>query len=305
MNDTRPPLPLNPLRAFAVASRHRSFTAAARELGVTQVAVSRQIALLEDYLGVQLFERDSRSARLTDIGRAFGQEILEHFEGLERATARLLNVERANTIQLRVYPTVAHFWLLPRLSRFTLQFPGLRVRLDTRVEPLDFRGTQLDVAIQLGNGPWRDARARKLFDERVDVVCSPVYAARTAPLDAAEHVGKGELLHSRYRRRAWEQWAQAKKVSLDHLRGIEYDSSLLTYSAAAQGFGLAVGQIDLLAGELAAERLVAPLNQPVLTGQAFHVIWPTTLSVSTKTRKFIDWLLLEAGERPEFFRQQG
>ena len=304
MNGTRPPLPLNPLRAFAVASRHRSFTAAARELGVTQVAVSRQIALLEDYLGVQLFERDSRSARLTDIGRAFGQEIFEHFEGLERATARLLNVERTNTVHLRVYPTVAHFWLLPRLSRFTSQFPGLRVRLDTRVEPLDFRGTQLDVAIQLGNGPWRDARARKLFDERVDVVCSPGYAAEIAPLDSAEHVGKGELLHSRYRRRAWEQWAQVRKVPLDYLRGIEYDSSLLTYSAAAQGFGLAIGQIDLLANELAAERLVAPIDQPVLTGQAFHVIWPTTLSVNTKTRKFIDWLLLEAGEAPEFFRKQ-
>jgi LysR family transcriptional regulator, glycine cleavage system transcriptional activator len=298
-------LPLNPMRAFAVASRHRSFTAAAKELGVTQVAVSRQIALLEDYLGVQLFERDSRSARLTDIGRAYGQEISAHFEGLERATARLLNIERSNTIQLRIYPSVAHFWLLPRLAQFTTQFPGLRVRLDTRVEPLDFRGTQLDLAIQLGHGPWREGRSRKLLDERVDVVCAPEYAARIAPLTRAADVGKGDLLHSRYRRRAWEHWAERQNVTLDHMRGVEYDSSLLTYSAAAQGFGLAIGQIDLLAGELAAGRLVAPLNAPILTGQAFHVIWPTTLSVSTKTRKFIDWLLQEAGEPPEFFRKVG
>jgi LysR family transcriptional regulator, glycine cleavage system transcriptional activator len=296
-------LPLNPMRAFAVASRHRSFTAAAKELGVTQVAVSRQIALLEDYLGVQLFERDSRSARLTDIGRAFGQDISAHFDGLERATARLLQVERSNTIQLRVYPSVAHYWLLPRLAQFTARFPGLRVRLDTRVEPLDFRGTQLDLAIQLGSGPWREGRARKLFDERIDVVCAPSYATKTAPLASAADVVKGELLHSRYRRRAWEQWADSQGLRLDHLRGMEYDSSLLTYSAAAQGFGLAMGQVDLLAGELGAGRLVAPLNAPILTGQAFHVIWPTTLSVSTKTRKFIDWLLQEAGESPEFFRK--
>jgi LysR family transcriptional regulator, glycine cleavage system transcriptional activator len=298
-------LPLNPMRAFAVASRHRSFTAAAKELGVTQVAVSRQIALLEDYLGVQLFERDSRSARLTDIGRAYGQEISPHFEGLERATARLLNVERSNTLQLRIYPSMAHFWLLPRLAQFTAQFPGLRVRLDTRVEPLDFRGTQLDLAIQLGHGPWREGRSRKLFDERVDVVCAPAYATQIGPLATVQDVSRGALLHSRYRRRAWEQWADSQGVPLDHMRGVDYDSSLLTYSAAAQGFGLAIGQIDLLAGALAAGRLIAPLNRPILTGQAFHVVWPTTLSVSTKTRKFIDWLLQEAGEQPEFFRKAG
>ena len=292
------------MRAFAVASRHRSFTAAARELGVTQVAVSRQIALLEDYLGIQLFERDSRSARLTDIGRAFGQEISEHFEGLERATARLLQVERANTIQLRIYPSVAHYWLLPRLARFTDQFPGLRIRLDTRVEPLDFRGTQLDLAIQLGGGPWRDARSRKLFDERVDVVCSPEYAAKVGPLRIAADVEQAELLHSRYRRRAWEQWADHQGIRIDHRQGVDFDSSLLTYSAASQGFGLAIGQIDLLADELAAGRLVTPFTRPMLTGQAFHIVWPTTLSVSTKTRKFIDWLLSEAGEAPEFFRKR-
>ncbi|WP_274574735.1 LysR substrate-binding domain-containing protein [Sulfitobacter sp. PR48] len=296
-------MPLNPMRAFAVASRHRTFTAAAQELGVTQVAISRQIALLEDYLGVPLFDRDGRSAKLTDIGRAYGQEIAMHFEGLETATARLLNIETANTIQLRIYPSVAHYWLLPRLSRFTDQYPGLRVRMDTQVAPLDFRGTQLDVAIQLGTSPLRDARSRKLFDERVDVVCAPAYATRMGPFVEPQAVAGGDLLHSHYRRRAWDDWARACDVALDQASGIEFDSSLLTYSAAAQGFGLAIGQVDLLAGELAAGRLVAPLNQPVLTGQAFHVVWPTTLSVSTKTRRFIDWLLKEAGEMPEFFKR--
>ncbi|MCG6904969.1 MAG: LysR family transcriptional regulator [Rhodobacter sp.] len=298
-------LPLNPMRVFAVASRHRTFTAAAQELGVTQVAISRQIALLEDYLGVQLYDRDGRSARLTDIGRAFGQEIAEHFDGLETATARLLDLEKANTLHLRVYPSVAHFWLLPRLARFTDQHPGLRVRMDTRVTPLDFRGTQLDVAIQLGTGPWREARSRVLFEERVDVVCAPEYSARLGPFAKVQDVARGALLHSRYRRRAWETWAAQQNVGIDHLTGIEYDSSLLTYSAAAQGFGLAIGQVDLLAGELAAGRLVAPLDQPILTGQAFHVVWPTTLSVSTKTRRFIDWLLKESGQSPEFFRKLG
>lgn len=305
MNGALRQLPLNPMRAFAVASRHRTFTAAAQELGVTQVAISRQIALLENYLGVQLFYRDGRSARLTDIGRAYGAEIAELFDGLESVTTRLLHVEQSSTIQLRVYPSFAHFWLLPRLYRFNERHPNLRVRMDTRVAPLDFRGTQLDVAIQLGHDSWREARSRRLFDERIDVVCAPEYADRVGPFVTPTDVNRGELLHSRYRRRAWDIWAKAHHVELDNVVGIEFDSSLLTYSATAQGVGLAVGQVDLLAQELATGRLVAPLNHPVATGQAFHVIWPATLSVSTNTRRFVDWLLEEAGETPEFFRKQG
>jgi LysR family transcriptional regulator, glycine cleavage system transcriptional activator len=301
MANVRKPVPLNPMRSFAVASRHPNFTSAARELGVSQVAVSRQIAILEDYLGVQLFERGNRSARLTDMGRVFGQEIAGLFDEIEVATEQLLQKESGSTIKLRVYPSVAHYWLLPRLKDFYALYPGLRVRLDTRVNPLDFRGTHLDAAIQLGNGMWREARSRKLFDERIDVVGSPSYLDSIGPVRSPEDVRAGELLHSHYRRRAWEQWSAKMGVELDYRQGSEFDSSLLTYSAAAQGFGLAVGQIDLLLDEIEAGGLVAPLQQPLETGLAFHVVWPTNVSVNTKTRRFIDWLLKQAGQSPEFF----
>ena len=169
-------LPLNPLRTFAVASRHRTFTAAARQMGVSQVAVSRQISILEGYLGVRLFERSARAVKLTQAGRAFGQEVASLFDDLERATVRILNSEAQSTINLRVYPTFAHHWLLPRLATFTTAHPEYRVRFDTTVEPLDFRGTHLDAAVQLGHGTWREAKSRKLFDE---VVRSNTSASRT------------------------------------------------------------------------------------------------------------------------------
>lgn len=302
MEEPRLKLPLNPLRAFALASRHKTFTAAAREMGVTQVAISRQIAILEDYLNVRLFERGTRSARLTEVGRALGFEVARIFDDLETATQRILARESDRTVQLRVYPSVAHHWLLPRLQDFVARHPDLRVRLDTAVEPLDFRGAYLDAAIQLGMGGWRDAKSRKIFDEEVDVVCSPAFLAGH-PLRGPGDVAGAELLHSRYRRRAWEDWAAASGVEIPHREGLEFDSSLLTYSAAQQGFGLAIGQIRLLERDLAEGRLVAPLNRPVKTGAAFHVIWPTTLSVAEKTRRFIDWLLEQVGEAPEFFRK--
>lgn len=295
-------LPLNPLRSFAVASRHKTFTAAAQELGVSQVAISRQIAILEDFLDVSLFERGVRSAKLTEVGRAFGLEISGLFDDLERATQRMVSHETEGTVNLRVHPTVAHHWLIPKLSDFIKKHPDIRVRFDTRVEPLDFRGTHLDVALQLGNGDWRDARTRKLWDEEVDVVCSPTYLDAIGGLGGPEDVGKGEILHSRYRRRAWEFWARAANVDLDYNTGTDFESSTLTFSAAQQGLGLAVGQLRILDDLFADGSLVRPLNMRIPTGGAFYVIWPTTVSVSLKTKRFIDWLLEQVDQTREFFK---
>lgn len=302
MDRTYRNLPLNPLRAFAVASRHRTFTAAASQLGVSQVAISRQIATLENYLGVKLFERGSRSAKLTDVGRSFGHKIAELFDELENATQQLVSHENEKAINLRLYPTLAHHWLLPRLADFSAKFPQYQVRLDTVVEPLDFRSTYLDVALQLGYGTWRDAKSRKLFDEVVDVVCSPDYAARHNNFATLQDLNSAELLHARYRRREWEIWASQAGVGIDHRGGMEFDTSLLVYGAAKRGLGLAIGQVDLLRPEIQSGQLIRPLDKPVNTGAAFYLVWPTTKTVSPKTRNLIDWILELAGQRPEFAR---
>lgn len=296
-------LPLNPLRAFAVASQHKTFTSAARYMGVSQVAISRQISTLEDYLGVKLFERGARSVKLTDVGRSLGQEVSVLFEELERATLGVLSEESENTIKLRIYPTFAQHWLLPRLAEFQALYPDYRFRLDTTVEPLDFRGTHLDVAIQLGHGTWRDAKSRKLFEETVDVVCSPDYADRHNGFSEPADLAGAELLHAKYRRKEWEMWTAEAGMDLDGLSGQEFDSSLLVYQAAKHGFGLALGQVDLLSQELRNGELVRPFNRPVETGAVFHVVWPTMKSVSTKTRHFIDWLLDTSGEPRAFFKR--
>ncbi|WP_225027573.1 LysR substrate-binding domain-containing protein [Xinfangfangia pollutisoli] len=302
MQQRRLTLPLNPLRAFAIASRHKTFTAAARELGVSQVAISRQIAILENYLNVSLFERGIRSAKLTEVGRAFGLEISGLFDDLENATQRMINQETQSTVSLRVYPTFAHHWLMPRLADFRARYPDIHIRFDTRVEPLDFRGTHLDVALQLGTGNWRDARYRKLFDEEVDAVCSQGYLDRLDAPPELEKVAEYDLLHARYRRRAWESWAEAVGADISRHRPVEFDTSLLTFSAAEQDFGIAIGQLALLDRAISAGRLVRPFSRPVKTGSAFYVVWPTATSVNAKTRRFIDWLLEQVNLAPEFFK---
>lgn len=289
-------LPLNPLRAFAIASRHRSFTAAARHMGVSQVAISRQIGILEAYLGVKLFERSSHSVKLTDLGRSFGHEIAGLFDGLERVTSRVLADESDATINVRVYPSFLNHWLLPRLSAFGALHPQYRVRFDTTVEPLDFRSTYLDLAIQLGRGAWREAKSQLLFEEHVDAICSPARAEQLARQVAERRIEGTDVLQSKYRREEWGIWAAGTGVALGACNSTEFDSSLLTYSAAKQGFGLAIGQLALLKPELDSGLLVRPFNCEVATGAAFYAVWPTTKSVSLKTRRFIDWLAAVAAE---------
>jgi len=300
MTPTRKTVPLNPLRAFALASRHATFTAAAKEMGVTQVAISRQISILENYLGAQLFERRRQSVKLTPLGRALGQQIAPLFDQIESVTFDVLQAERQQVVNLRAYPTFAYNWLMPKLGAFKQQNPNFDIRLDTTVAPLDFRGTQLDIAIQLGNGDWPGTRARKLFDEYLDAVCSPDYLEAFGNFRTPESLMEANLLHARYRRREWEFWASANNVEVDIQRGYEFQTSLLTYSAAINGLGLAMGQLDLIEEDLKTGKLVRPFQKAIKTGNAFWIVWPSDLSVDAMTRKLIDWVLVCAGQAAEY-----
>jgi LysR family glycine cleavage system transcriptional activator len=303
-------LPLNALRVFGVAARHRSFTAAAQELRVTQVAVSRQIAALESHLGVALFDRGARSARLTDAGRYLAADIAPALDMLDRATDQLMTQERRRVVRLRLYPTFAQHWLLPRLAAFCAAHPDIDLRLDTTVAAPDFRGTDIDLAVQLGHGNWRDARSLRLFGETIDAVCAPAVARGLAGTTGAPvlrpvlgpvlgpwcgpaieaSLAGAVLLHARYRRREWQTWCDAVGATADLRGGMVFDTSLLTYGAARQGLGLALAQIDLLAEDLAAGTLVRPFGRAVATGAAFHVVWPEFRRLSGKARVVIDWL---------------
>lgn len=115
MSFTRRSLPpLNALRAFEVSGRHLNFRAASEELGVTQGAVAQQVRLLEDHLGMALFDRVPRGLALTDQGRAYLADLSRAFDLLTTATDRLQN--RAGVVTISVTPTFATRMLIPQLS---------------------------------------------------------------------------------------------------------------------------------------------------------------------------------------------
>ncbi len=294
-------LPLNPLRTFSVASRHVSFTDAAKTLNVTQVAVSRQVAVLEKYLNTRLFDRDLNSVRLTQTGQALSREIVPLFDEIESSVMRFRDRERKDVVSLFVYPTFCKSWLLPRMVGILGDVPKFSVRFDTRVVPLDFRKELVNAAILLGGGDWPGAKSRLLFPETVDAVCSPDYARRVlGGIEEKKLPTSATLLHAKYRRREWPLWAELAGWAIDKAYSVDFQSSILCYEAAQQGLGLSIAQLPLIEEELTSGRLVQPFHAPQVSGQAFYIVWPTITSVSSATKMFIDRVLHAAGQESEF-----
>lgn len=294
-------LPLNPLRTFCVASRHATFTDAAKTLGVTQVAVSRQVAVLEKYLNTGLFDRDLNSVRLTQAGQNLSRKLVPLFDDIEAIVMQLREWEREDVVSVCVYPTFCKSWLLPRILGILGEKPDFSVRFDTRVVPLDFRKEFVDVAIQLGSGEWPGARSRLLFPEILDAVCSPAYAERIqASAGSKELPHNASILHAKYRKQEWERWAELAGWNIGNAVSVDFQSSILSYEAAEHGLGLSMAQLPLIDAKLASGDLVQPFQAPQSTGKGFYIVWPTITSVAPSTKLFIDRVLRAAGQPTEF-----
>ena len=197
---------------------------------------------------------------------------------------------------LRVYPTFADRWLLPRLPGFEAAHPDVELALDTTVEPLDFRSTALDLAIQLGDGAWPETRAPVLFEDRIAPVCSPGYLDAMGG-DPERALARGRLIASHYRRTDWAAWCAATGRPPARAAGLMFASSALAYRAAECGLGLAIAQLPLAAAAIEAGALVCPFEAVPREGPAFRVVWPTTASLRPQARRLAEWLLAEGARQ--------
>lgn len=265
--------PLNALRCFEVVGRLGSITGAAEELSVTPAAVSRQVRLLEEHLGLKLFLRQHRRIVLTAMGAGYHADIARWFGGLQRATSELGERSRRRQFVIKAPHSVAMRWLLPRLSGFHRQYPDIDVKLHTAVDPPDFEREEVDAGICMGNGHWRGLISHKLMVNELLPVCVPDKCARLrTPADL-----KGEiLLHTLARPDYWEIWLRAAGLTqIDVSRGLRYESSALAYEAALEGYGVAIAQKPLVQKELDEGRLVAPFDLTVdLGAQSYYFVLP-------------------------------
>ncbi len=283
--------PLNALRAFEAAARLQSISKAALELSVTHGAVSRQIRVLEEDLGLALFSKDGRGLKLTDSGMRLRDASAEAFDRLRSACAELKQQTADAPFVLACPGSLLARWFIPRLDRLNRELPELRLQLSASDGELDPRRAGIDATLWFAEPPWpADMQVFELAVEQIGPVLSPRYAgfARLEKASAEQLLGEA-LLHTTSRPQAWPQWAQSQSVSPTKLhlgQGFEHLYYLL--EAAVAGLGVAIAPQQLVADELAAGRLVAPWG--FVQTSARLALWVPARTPSARAAKLANWL---------------
>jgi len=303
--------PLNALRAFEAVARHGSFTKASEELYVTRAAISHQIKHLEDYLGFALVERHNRSITLTRAGEAALPKLREGFNSLADAV-HLMRTQLGNdSINVWIAPSFASKWLVPRLHRFSQQYPEIDMRISGESKLVDatensnsldelFRAHDIDVMIRFGSGDYPGCQVEKLFAVEAVPLCNPALLTdREHPLRTPDDLRFHTLLHDDtpyVGRPSWARWLKLADVEgVDVKRGLRFNQVSLGMEAAIDGQGVLLSMDILARHDIEAGRLCIPFDLSMPLEHAYHVIRPQNASSNQRsTDKFIQWLLDES-----------
>ncbi|TPE61838.1 LysR family transcriptional regulator [Sandaracinobacter neustonicus] len=287
--------PMGVLNSFAAAARLGSFSAAGAEVGLTQSAVSRQIALLEDALQRPLFDRAGRRISLNADGQSYADEIAPALDRIRRATARLASRRPANELNIATLPSFGMRWLAPRLPRLSARHPDLVVNFAARSIPFDLSTEGFDAAIHFGLPDWPDATHDFLFREQALPVCAPGWL-QTHPIHVPEDFLNTPLLFQSSRRSAWDRWLAHAGVDAPPVSpGPVFEHFLMLAQAAAAGSGAALIPSFLIEPELAAGTLVCPLHIPLSTDEAYWLVHPRGGAANPALERFRAWLADEVG----------
>lgn len=281
------------LSAFEAVSRTGSVTAAAKELDLTQSAVSRQIKTLEEQLGVELFIRERQTVRLTLAGDGYAREIREALRRISSASLNLRANPHGGTLNLAILPTFGTRWLAPRLGRFLAANPGVTINLVTRLSSFDFRLDSIDAAIHFGHPLWPGAELTFLMSEKTVPACSPNFRDRYGISQPSDLVDV-PLLHLTTRPDAWEQWFADNEVPPQTVHGMLFDQFATAAQAAIAGLGVALLPTFLIEDELKRGDLVASVNREMESKERYYLAFPAERADYAPLSAFRDWIVREA-----------
>lgn len=293
--------PLNALRAFEVAARHLSFTRAAAELHVTPAAVGQQVRLLEDFMGVPLFRRESRALVLTPAGQACLPGIREGFEHLITAVTEIGSPRDRGRLTISVAPSFAAKWLLPRLVDFEKRQGDIDVHVDASMLLANLGDGTVDLAIRYGAGQYPGLMVERLLAEEVYPVCSPALRDGPNPIRSPADLVHHTLLHDDSPDNdpscpTWSMWLRAAGVhGADTTRGPHFGQSSFALEAAALGRGVALAKGTIASADLAADRVVRLFEMSIPLAFAYYLVYPEAKSSWPKVAAFRAWLFEQAG----------
>src|SRR5271165_4653977 len=295
----RPRLPpLNAIKAFEAAARLGSFTRAAEEFNVTHGAVSRQVRLLEDWLGTRLFLRTSRNAAPTQVGTELLAEAGPALDRLAAVSQRLREpMPAARLLRVSALPTFAMRWLIPRLPQVQRDHPGLELRIVTASTPAEQFRMDVDAVI---SGPSRQSGwvGKRFLGEARLPVLSPELMEKV-PLQTAADLERHTLLHAATLRAAWPRWLAAANIpDVKPAHEQVFEHFYFAIQAALEGLGVVMGPLALVGDELREGRLLAPLKEPALRTRGYFVYAREPSSDAPAVAALRKWLIL-AGSQAE------
>jgi DNA-binding transcriptional LysR family regulator len=280
------------LIAFEAAARYQSFSRAADELALTEGAISRQIAVLEEYLGLQLFHRVKKRVSLSDIGKSYFLKVKDDLNRLERNTLGAMSYQNGQKfLELAVIPTFTAKWLIPKIAEFNAVYPDITINLTERALPFLFGDSIFDAAIHYRHPAWAGSTQELLFEEELVPVCSPKLLTGRKITSAAD-LASFTLLHKNTREDAWTRWfAAAGHEDLTPMSGPRYDLFSMIIQGACFGMGVALVPRLYVQDELRNGSLVIPVDFSIRGLKQYCVVYPDHKEVSPTARLFVDWLV--------------
>lgn len=300
MENLRALLPsINSLVVFEAAGRLSSFTGAARELRMTQAAVSYAINRLEEHLGTTLFLREHRRVRLSAAGVRFHADVAIGLSHIQRSAQDLRAMATGGHVTLSCSTAFAAFWMVPRMAQLRADLPQIDLRIQTADHDLDLMGEGIPLAVRCGiPADWPQYQAEPLAPEEIYPVCVASYlAGRNRPLrpeDLLEH----QLIHLEepFRSAAtWRDWFGSAGIEGRRVpKGLQINDYVLVVQSVIAGQGVALGWRHLVEGLIDQGVLMRLTDHGLVTGEDFHVIWPRDAALSRAALDVRDWLLAQA-----------
>jgi len=290
--------PLQALRTFVEVGQRKSVKAAAQALHVTPGAVSQQIRVLEDRLGVVLLERERLGMRLTEAGASVFPRLREAFLQIDQAMHDLESTKARRSLTVSTVATFAASWLVPRLGRFKQLHPDIEIRVEATSELVDLRRDRVDVALRHGLGDYPGLEVIPLMAPVLTPVASPGFLkAHGAVIHEAGDCLGYPLLHDGDRA-DWPLWLKAHGVADDMRaeRGSAFDDDFLLIRAAEAGQGLALVPQAYAQEEIAAGRLIQVLDKPWPARFAYYAVTRPGAADRPEVRAFLEWIRDEAGK---------
>jgi LysR family transcriptional regulator, glycine cleavage system transcriptional activator len=291
--DLRQLPPLKALKGFEAATRRQSIRDAADELCLTHPAVSHQVQLIEDALGVQLFAQEGRHIVSTEEGRVLYPYVRAAFESLIEGVEAVHRNALDKPLRVQTYVTASIRWLAKRVPLFLQDNPHVKITLSTCSVEWEFDDVHADVGLVYCETPPDPGKHHwvPLFEYRLFPVCSPALAEKIGPAPKAADLLKYPLVAIYTEVRNWATWFASADARFDPpAPHMVVDTLAVALEMALDGEAIALVNGPFVDQDLASGRLVKPVDHSAICPGEWGLICRKDMRENVRVRTFMDWV---------------